>query len=723
MSRPIILIPTDTRIKLIGTILGILNSEKNTDTELSVFEPFNNLQNETDPLQKKSFIHSDHSKKKLSPNTILVNHLDSFLKSGQIETFVEKVIILYYQYEKDKQTNKNHIILIPGLQNTHKNPYALAINYKIASALNSEIIFVTDVDIYSCNKLQERIAILHSNFSNKKNIKITGVIINAINTQSKYSDHIYSSLTEINQYSNLTHKNNINIKKLCTNGPIPVLGYIPWTLKALAPRALDVCNYLKANIINEGAISSRQITLIKFYSGTLINILPLFRRESLLVISSDRLDLLVTCCLAEKNNREISAILLTGRDNITTSVQKICKETFQDDLPVFQIKKNNWKNSLDLTKLTIEKLSGNIQIIKNMTKYITRHLTTKWISTVKIKEKKKYGISPSEFCDQLDNLARKANKRIILPEGEEVRTMKAASISAQRGIATCILLGDPNKIQSIARKNNIHLNEKIEIINPENIRKLYINRLVELRHTKGMDSVIAKKQLMNNIMLGTMMLESGAVDGLVAGTLHTTADTLRPALQIIKKKVNNLLVSSIFFMLLPEQVLIYGDCAVNTNPNPEQLADIAIQSANSALTFGIEPKVAMISYSTGLSGSGPDVEKVREATSIVKKKCPHLIIDGPLQYDAAVVSDIAQSKAPNSPVAGQATVLIFPDLNTGNTTYKAVQRTACIDSIGPILQGMKKPVNDLSRGALINDIIYTIAVTAIQSSIKYEKLC
>ncbi|VFP81782.1 phosphate acetyltransferase [Candidatus Erwinia haradaeae] len=723
MSRPIILVPIDTRMKLIGTILGILNLEKNTDTKLSVFEPFKNLQNEIDPLQKHSFMYSDHSKKTLIPTTIPENHLDSLLKSGQIETFVEEVIILYYQYKKNTHTKKNHIILIPGLQATHNHPYALAINYKIASALDSEIIFVTDVDTYSCHKLQERIAILHSSFSNKKNIKITGIIINKINTQFKYSDHIYTNLTEINQCSSLNHKKNINIKKLCTNGPIPVLGYIPWTLKALAPRALDVCNYLKANIINEGAIACRQITLIKFYSGTLINMLPLFRRKSLLVISSNRLDLLVTCCLAEKNDTEISAILLTGRDNITTSVQKICKGTFQSDLPVFQIKNNNWRNALDLTKLTLEKLSGNIQIMQHMTTYITRHLTTKWISTVKPTEKKNYSISPSKFRDQLDNLARKANKRIILPEGEELRTMKAASISAQRGIATCILLGDPNKIKSIAIKNNIHLNEKIEIINPENIRQLYINRLVELRHTKGMDSIIAKKQLMNNIMLGTMMLESGAVDGLVAGTLHTTADTLRPALQIIKKKVNNLLVSSIFFMLLPEQVLIYGDCAININPNPEQLADIAIQSAQSALTFGIEPRVAMISYSTGLSGSGPDVEKVREATNIAKKKCPHLIIDGPLQYDAAVVHDIAQSKAPNSPVAGQATVLIFPDLNTGNATYKAVQRTACINSIGPILQGMKKPVNDLSRGALINDIVYTIAVTAIQSSIKNETLC
>jgi phosphate acetyltransferase len=219
-------------------------------------------------------------------------------------------------------------------------------------------------------------------------------------------------------------------------------------------------------------------------------------------------------------------------------------------------------------------------------------------------------------------------------------------------------------------------------------------------------------------MLGTVMVRLGEADGLVAGAVHTTAATLRPALQVIGTAPAAELVSSVFFMCLPDEVVIYGDCAVNPDPNAAQLADIAVQSAASARAFGIEPRVAMISFSTGTSGSGTDVEKVSEATRLVREREPSLVVDGPLQYDAAAIASVAASKAPDSPVAGRATVFIFPDLNTGNTTYKAVQRSADVVSIGPMLQGLAKPVNDLSRGALIDDIVYTIALTAIQSTQK-----
>ena len=232
----------------------------------------------------------------------------------------------------------------------------------------------------------------------------------------------------------------------------------------------------------------------------------------------------------------------------------------------------------------------------------------------------------------------------------------------------------------------------------------------------GLTPEQAREQLKDTVVLGTMMMAQNHVDGLVSGAVHTTANTIRPALQLIKTAPNASIVSSVFFMLLPGQVLVYGDCAVNPNPTPEQLAEIAIQSADSAKAFGIEPRVAMISYSTGTSGAGPDVEAVAQATEIAKQKRPDLAIDGPLQYDAATVASVAKSKAPNSPVAGQATVFIFPDLNTGNCTYKAVQRNANVLSVGPMLQGLRKPVNDLSRGALVEDIVYTIALTAIQAT-------
>jgi phosphate acetyltransferase len=227
---------------------------------------------------------------------------------------------------------------------------------------------------------------------------------------------------------------------------------------------------------------------------------------------------------------------------------------------------------------------------------------------------------------------------------------------------------------------------------------------------------VAEEELQDNVVLGTMMLKLGEVDGLVSGAVHTTANTIRPALQLIKTAPGAQLVSSIFFMCLPGQVLVYGDCAVNPNPEASALADIAIQSADSASAFGIEPRVAMLSYSTGASGHGSDVERVREATRLARERRPELMVDGPLQYDAAAIREVASSKAPGSEVAGRATVFIFPDLNTGNTTYKAVQRSADVISIGPMLQGLAKPVNDLSRGALVEDIVYTIALTAIQAA-------
>ncbi|OES67643.1 phosphate acetyltransferase, partial [Pseudomonas aeruginosa] len=278
-----------------------------------------------------------------------------------------------------------------------------------------------------------------------------------------------------------------------------------------------------------------------------------------------------------------------------------------------------------------------------------------------------------------------------------------------------VLLAKPDEVQAVAQAQGIVLPEGLEIIDPDLVRQRYVEPMVELRKGKGLNAPMAEQQLEDSVVLATMMLALDEVDGLVSGAIHTTASTIRPALQLIKTAPGYNLVSSVFFMLLPDQVLVYGDCAVNPDPSASDLAEIAVQSATSAQAFGIPARVAMISYSTGDSGSGVDVDKVREATRLAREQRPDLLIDGPLQYDAAAIASVGRQKAPNSPVAGQATVFIFPDLNTGNTTYKAVQRSADCVSVGPMLQGLRKPVNDLSRGALVEDIVYTIALTAIQA--------
>lgn len=329
--------------------------------------------------------------------------------------------------------------------------------------------------------------------------------------------------------------------------------------------------------------------------------------------------------------------------------------------------------------------------------------------------KKTGRMSPAQFRVNMMESARKANKRIVLPEGAEPRTVQAAAICHEKGIARCVLLAPRAEVEAVAKERHITLPDSLEIIDPATLIEQYVEPMCELRKSKGLTPEQAREQLQDTVVLGTMMMAQNHVDGLVSGAVHTTANTIRPALQLIKTAPGASLVSSVFFMLLPNQVLVYGDCAVNPEPTAEQLADIAIQSADSAKAFGIPPKVAMISYSTGTSGAGPAVEKVAQATALVREKRPDIDVDGPLQYDAATVPSVAKSKAPDSKVAGQATVLVFPDLNTGNCTYKAVQRNANVLSVGPMLQGLRKPVNDLSRGALVDDIVYTIALTAIQA--------
>jgi phosphate acetyltransferase len=253
------------------------------------------------------------------------------------------------------------------------------------------------------------------------------------------------------------------------------------------------------------------------------------------------------------------------------------------------------------------------------------------------------------------------------------------------------------------------------VVDPRTIAERYVAPLARLRRHRGWTEEVAREHLADPVTVGTMMVQQGDADGLVSGAVHTTAATVRPALQILGTKPGSRLVSSIFFMCLPDEVVIYGDCAINPQPDAEDLADIAIQSAASARVFGIEPRVAMISFSTGTSAAGSDVDKVAEATRLVREREPGLAVDGPLQYDAAAIASVGQAKRPGSPVAGRASVFIFPDLDTGNTTYKAVQRSAQVVSMGPMLQGLAKPVNDLSRGALVEDIIYTMALTAIQA--------
>ncbi len=709
MSRTIMLIPTGTSVGLTSVSLGVIRAMEQKGVSLSVFKPIAQPRSGEDTLDATTRIIRANSTIP-SAEPLAMSYVESLLGSNQQDVLMEEIIARYHA-----NTQEAEVVLVEGLVPTRKHQFATALNYEIARTLNAEIVFVLSLGNDSPDQLKERIELVRSSFGGSKNKNITGVIVNKLNAPVDEQGRTRPDLSEIFDDSSKASVANVDPSLLFENSPLPVLGCIPWNFDLIATRAIDMARHLGATIIHEGEIQTRRVKSVTFCARSLPNMLEHFRPGSLLVTSADRPDVLVAACLAAMNGVEIGAVLLTGGYDIDPRIQQLCERAFQTGLPMFTVQTNTWQTSLSLQSFSLEVPADDHSRVEKLQNYVAGHIDNAWIESLFASSERPRRLSPPAFRYQLTELARQAGKRIVLPEGDEPRTVKAASICAERGIAHCVLLGNPDEIQRVAAVQGVTLGDGIEIIDPEVAREKYVARLVELRKSKGMTEVVAREQLEDNVVLGTLMLEQSEVDGLVSGAMHTTANTIRPPLQLIKTAPGSSLVSSVFFMLLPEQVLVYGDCAINPDPTSEQLAEIAIQSADSAAAFGIEPRVAMISYSTGNSGAGSDVEKVREATRLAQEKRPDLVIDGPLQYDAAIMADVALSKAPNSPVAGQATVFIFPDLNTGNTTYKAVQRSADLISIGPMLQGMRKPVNDLSRGALVDDIVYTVALTAIQS--------
>lgn len=709
MSRTIMLIPTGTSVGLTSVSLGVVRSMEQKGVQLSVFKPIAQPRISGNKDQTTEVLRS-HSSITTIVEPLTMEYVESLLTSSKKDVLMEEIVARYHEHTKNAE-----VILIEGLVPTRKHSFAQSLNYEIAKTLGAEIVFVTAPGNSSITQMQERLELVRNEFGGQRNKNIIGVIINKVNAPVDEQGRTRPDLSEIFDDSTKATVTNLDTKQLAALN-LPVLASIPWNFDLIATRAIDMAKHLGAEVVNEGEINTRRVKSVTFCARSIPHMLEHFRPGSLLVTSADRPDVLVSASLAAMNGVEIGAVLLTGGYNIDAPIRQLCEQAFETGLPVFMVKSNTWQTSLNLQSFSLEVPADDHERIEKIQNYVARHISSDWIESLVADSERPNRLSPPAFRYQLTELARKANKRIVLPEGDEPRTVKAASICAERGIATCVLLGNPEDIRRVAAAQGIELGTGIEIVDPVKAREEYVARLVELRKSKGMTEVVAREQLEDNVVLGTLMLEKGEVDGLVSGAVHTTANTIRPPLQLIKTAPGSSLVSSVFFMLLPEQVFVYGDCAINPDPTAEQLSEIAIQSADSAKAFGIDPRVAMISYSTGNSGAGSDVEKVREATRLAQEKRPDLIIDGPLQYDAAVMADVAKSKAPNSPVAGKATVFIFPDLNTGNTTYKAVQRSADLVSIGPMLQGMRKPVNDLSRGALVDDIVYTVALTAIQAA-------
>ncbi len=514
-------------------------------------------------------------------------------------------------------------------------------------------------------------------------------------------------------------KKNLELVKEGISKNLPedvMVSVIPRVKSLMYPTLSEIVNALDAKVLFGENYLYNPIESIKVGAMQLRHYLRYIENNSLIITPGDRADIILGALQANisSNYPKIAGIVLTGNIKPEKPILKLV-EGLSRIVPIVLTKEETYKIATKVAAVKPRIYADNKEKINKSISAFEKYVDRKKLET-KFIEFKTEGITPRMFQYNLYERAKQNRKHIVLPEGNDDRILKAAARLLDLDIVDLTILGDPEKIEKKTNKLHISL-KKANIINPLDAPNFndYAETFYELRKHKNITMDFALDVMTDVSYFGTMMVHKGHADGMVSGAAHTTQHTIIPALQFVKTKPGVSVVSSIFFMCLEDRVSVFGDCAINPNPNAEQLAEIAISSADSSIAFGIEPKIAMLSYSSGSSGKGVDVEKVRNATEIVRQKRPDLKVEGPIQYDAAVDMGVGKSKMPNSEVAGQASVLIFPDLNTGNNTYKAVQRETGALAIGPMLQGLNKPVNDLSRGCTVEDIFNTVIITAIQA--------
>ncbi|SKB93036.1 phosphate acetyltransferase [Dyadobacter psychrophilus] len=496
-----------------------------------------------------------------------------------------------------------------------------------------------------------------------------------------------------------------------------MLTVIPWEKALQSPTMREITDALDAKVLFGEHLLSSQVDNYVTGAMMLPNFLNHIKENVLIITPGDRGDIVIGALQANlsTNYPKVAGIVLTAGTIPEEPVIRLI-EGLQTIIPIIAVQQGTFGTTTAIgaihSRITADNTKKIELAIDTFEKYVDMKVLDDKIITFQPE-----GITPHMFQYQLVKWAKSQKKHIVLPEGNDDRILRAAARLISQNVVDLTILGDPAEVAAAVKRLGIDLDlNVVRIVNPANSENYedYVETLYELRKNKNVNLEMARDLMTDVSYFGTMMVYKGHADGMVSGAVHTTQHTIRPALQFIKTKPGVSIVSSIFFMCLPDRVAIFGDCAVNPNPTASQLADIAISSAESSARFGIEPRIAMLSYSSGTSGEGEDVERVREATAIVKERAPQLKVEGPIQYDAAVDPIVGNQKLSNSEVAGRASVLIFPDLNTGNNTYKAVQRETGALAIGPMLQGLNKPINDLSRGCTVDDIFNTVVITAIQ---------
>jgi len=618
------------------------------------------------------------------------------------------------------------------------------VEYMIASNKTKELInqllfkykkLEKEYDFVLCEGIRQ--SFLSSNITFDLNIKIAqnfdAPYINVINAKEDTAQEVYESIlieneTLISQgcthfatfVNRLDYDKYVFLEKKLKN-----YKYSTYLLNELEELSLlsiqDVIETLNATpVLLAEKDHTRSIRRIKIAALTLDNFLEHIQEDDLVVVPADRSDIILGLlgALYSTAYPNVSCIIFPFNMKAHPNIEKLIRGLDMFNIPILTVETDTYD-----TAKALSKIHSRIRVNSDRKIALSLGLFNSNVDTAYIENKLETTFSdvmtPIMFEYKLFDIAGSNKKRIVLPESNDERILRAAEIILHRGVADIILLGNEEELRENALRLGIDISLATIIDHCNSVlMKEFVDLFFEMRQHKGLTIEAAQDAMIHVNYFATMMVQLGYADGMVSGAIHSTGDTIRPALQIIKTLPEVKVVSSVFFMCMPTKVLVYGDCAVNQDPDAETLADIAIASAKTSKAFGIEPKVAMLSYSTGNSGTGIDVDKVRQATKIVKEIDNELLVDGPMQYDAAVNAAVAKKKLPDSPVAGQASVFIFPDLNTGNNTYKAVQRSSGAVAIGPILQGLNKPVNDLSRGCLVADIVNTVAITAIQAGQK-----
>ncbi|EKF56183.1 phosphate acetyltransferase [Galbibacter marinus] len=677
----------------------------------------------------------------------------SLITLGLMRTFLGKTAkVGYFRpiINDTKREKDNHIETVLSyfdVEMTYQDAYAFTSHQVIEMQNNNKVGQVFDLIIQKYKSLEKRfdfVLVEGSDFAGEssvfefdlnvmiaKNLGLPTILVStgvgktkedlALSLRMAYNTYLNKDVNVMAVVANKINAQNLEIAENVLRDFLPEevdVFAIPRIESLANPTMKEIVAFLDGKVLFGEDFLDNQTASFGVGAMQLRNYITKLKENSLVITPGDRGDIILGALVANtsSNYPRISGIILTGGLIPEVSILKLI-EGLSQVVPIVSVQGGTFNVANKVGSIKANIYAESISKIKTSISTFQNHVKFDSLAERLISFKPK-GITPRMFQYDLISRAKQHKKRIVLPEGTDDRVLQATAHLRAIDIVDITLLGDRTKI--IEKINNLGLQidlDSIEIIDPTNSEKFmdYVETFYELRKHKSVNMDIAKDWMSDVSYYGTMMIYKGDADGMVSGAAHTTQHTIRPALQFIKTKPGVSVVSSIFFMCLEDRVSVFGDCAINPNPNAEELAEIAISSADSSQAFGIEPKVAMLSYSSGSSGKGEDVDVVREATEIVKSKRPDLKVEGPIQYDAAVDSSVAQSKLPNSEVAGQASVLIFPDLNTGNNTYKAVQRETGALAIGPMLQGLNKPVNDLSRGCTVDDIFNTVIITAIQA--------